>query len=251
MRRCALMLALVALSGTASAQDGAWGNLAGDLALSNLRHQQMEDALGIDTWSAEGQRQLRQGRTYRPSRPDGRPTAAPARQAATRAFPFRSTPASRQAAMRTYVSRIERDDPIGANAARTELSKHGYARIYASLVAPFGLRPDDAADTITAYTLLGHIIATGAGDPTPAQVRAVRTQVAARAATNRAVADPASRLRMAEELQLSFVTLHAGWQSARRDGSLPRYANGVARLFEQNGMELRRLRLTDQGLVPE
>jgi len=141
----------------AAAQDvGNWGNLAGDLALSNLRHQQMEDMLGIDTWSAEGRRQLRQGKTYRPPSGGNHSVGPPANRAATTSdFPFQSTPASRQAAKQAYLSRIARSDPAMARTAAAELGKHDFSRIYGNLVAPHGLRPNDAADVITAYTLLG------------------------------------------------------------------------------------------------
>jgi hypothetical protein len=250
MRLIAFALAVAMLPAAALAQDGAWGNLAGDLALSNLRHQQMEDMLGIDTWSAKGQRQLRQGKTDRPSPNGSRPAGAPAgRPTSSSAFPFRSTAASRQAAKQAYVSRIERSNPASARVARAELAKHDYFRIYAGLIAPFGLRAGDAVDAIAAYTMLGYIIATGSRDPSPAQVRAVRGQIAARAAANPAMADPTKRAGMAEELQLLFVTLHAGWQSARKDGSLPGYGDGVARLFKNNGVDLRALRLTDRGFA--
>lgn len=235
----------------AVAQDvGNWGNLAGDLALSNLRHQQMEDMLGIDTWSAEGQRRLRRGKTDRPSSQSNHPAGPSAnRRTASSAFPFQSTLASRQAARQAYLSRIARTNPVLARTAAAQFEKHDFPRIYGSLVAPHGLRPNDAADVITAYTLLGYLIATGSGDPSPAQVRAIRAQIAARAATNPAMVDPAGRARLAEELKLSFVTLHAGWQSARKDGSLPRYSDGVARLFKSTGTDLRTLRMTDRGFV--
>ena len=56
---------------------------------------------------------------------------------------------------------------------------------------------------------------------------------------------------MAEEIKILFVTLHAGWQGARREGSVRGYADGIARMFaEQAGQPLRTIALTDRGFVP-
>lgn len=54
---------------------------------------------------------------------------------------------------------------------------------------------------------------------------------------------------MGEEIVISFITLHAGWQSARREGKLQAYSDGVAAMFEkQTGNDLRALVLTNRGL---
>lgn len=58
-----------------------------------------------------------------------------------------------------------------------------------------------------------------------------------------------TRAALAEELKLLFVTLHAGWQGARRGGVLQQYADGTAQLFKTQGTDLRGLRLTEAGFV--
>lgn len=79
---------------------------------------------------------------------------------------------------------------------------------------------------------------------------AVRGQVAEGLAANPRFKDPATLAALAEELKISFVTLHAGWQSARREGTLPTYSDGVAALFARNGgPNLRSLTLADDGFA--
>ncbi|MBC7945841.1 MAG: hypothetical protein H7X91_11400, partial [Burkholderiales bacterium] len=78
----------------------------------------------------------------------------------------------------------------------------------------------------------------------------VRAQVARSLAANATFANPHTRAELAEEMKLLFVTLHAGWQSARREGNLKPYADGVARMFQQfTGNDLRAMRLTERGFV--
>ncbi|TRW17357.1 hypothetical protein [Glacieibacterium frigidum] len=148
-----------------------------------------------------------------------------------------------------FVSRLLGKDPAAAQAVAEQFSRHDYGSIYRGIVAPFGLRDNNAADALTAYTVLGWMIATGAGDPGHASVAAARQQLGARMAANPTLSTPANRARVGEELKLLFVTLHAGWQSARREGNLRKYSDGVAATFAQQGTDLRALRLTPDGLV--
>jgi hypothetical protein len=47
-----------------------------------------------------------------------------------------------------------------------------------------------------------------------------------------------------------LVTLHAGWQSAGKEGNLRAFSDSVAAMFAiQTGSDLRALRLTDKGLM--
>jgi hypothetical protein len=112
-----------------------------------------------------------------------------------------------------------------------------------------GLRDNDAADAVTAYTLLGWQIAKqDASEISNAKVQAVRRQIAPALAANPRLAAPAARGALGEEMKLLFVTLHAGWQSAVKEGNTARYSDGVARMWrQQSGRDLRALSLTDAG----
>ncbi|RYI07397.1 MAG: hypothetical protein EON48_14570 [Acetobacteraceae bacterium] len=165
------------------------------------------------------------------------------------AFLYQSTSALRRSASEAYVARVQQRNPAAAALISSELGRHDYDRIYTGIVAPYGYRPNDAADGLAAYTLLGWLIANGQADIPPRQAAAVRAQIAFRAAGSPVFASPASRAQLGEELKLLFVTLHAGWQSARREGTLRQYADGVAIMFRNNGTDLRALRLSDSGFA--
>lgn len=170
--------------------------------------------------------------------------------AANIAFPYRSTAELRRSAADGFIQRTTKSDPAAGKLIASEMAKHDFHRIYAGIVAPFGYRANDAADALAAYTLLGWLIATGAPDPSPAAAAAVRAQIAAGMANDQRFSDPRTRAELAEELKLLFVTLHSGWQSARREGKLRPYGDGVASMFRRfSGNDLRAMRLTEQGFV--
>ncbi len=128
------------------------------------------------------------------------------------------------------------------------MRQHDFGKVYAGIVAPFGLHRGDAADALTAYTLLGWMIANGRTDPTLPQVAAARAEVAATVSTNPALATEAARAKLGEEVTILFVLLHAGWQSAQKEGKLAQYSDGVATMFKQQfGRDLRQMALTDRG----
>lgn len=161
---------------------------------------------------------------------------------------YLSTPATMQAALSAYLARARRADPAAADAAGRMLVGRDISRIYRTVVGPFGLRDRNVADAYAAYVVLGWMIANDGADPSPAAVRAVRDQLAVRVVTDPSLArySPAA---LGEEFKLSFVILHSGWQSARRDGDIRQFADGVAQLFGRQGLDLRSVRLTPVGLV--
>lgn len=162
---------------------------------------------------------------------------------------YSSTPALRRQALDGYLARASRQYPEAARVMSAQFAKHDYAAVYRSLIGGTGLRDNDAADAVTAYTVLGWQIANGYTDNLPpARIVAARRQIAAALAANPQLSSPATRPALGEEMKLLMVTLHAGWQSAQREGNLSRYADGVARLFRtQSGRDLRSLTLTDAG----
>lgn len=162
---------------------------------------------------------------------------------------FVSTEQSRRQAEREYLARLRKQDAAAAAALGEQLQRNNFSRVYSGIVRPFGLSSDDAADALTGYTVLGWLIATGAPDPSPSAVSAARNQIAARLGQTPNFRSAASRQALGEELKISFVTLHAGWQAARREGNLRQYGDGVAALFNRNGIDLRALRLTRDGFT--
>ena len=165
-------------------------------------------------------------------------------------FSFRSTPELRRIAADQFIARTSKSDPAAGKLIAAQIAQQDFNRVYAGIIAPFGYHTDDAADALAAYTLLGWLIANGAPDPSRAAAAGVRRQVAANMTRDLNTSDPRKRAELAEELKLLFVTLHAGWQSARREGRLKPYGDGVAAMFNRfTGDDLRALRLTDDGFA--
>ena len=170
-------------------------------------------------------------------------------RAASVRLAYHPTKALQRQAEEGILHRLERKNPGAADALGQQMAKHDFGRVYTGLVGPFGLRDDDVVDIMTAYTALGYLIATGAPDPSRASLRALRSRIAAQLAGDPQFGGEA-RGRLGEEIKVLFVNLHAGWQSARKEGNVEAYADGVNELFEQQGgVDLRRVVLTDQGFV--
>ncbi|MBC8051220.1 MAG: hypothetical protein H7X92_13905 [Chitinophagales bacterium] len=171
--------------------------------------------------------------------------AAPA--PASQRFGYARTGQVSQAVRRDLFERISRHDANAGKQVVEQFGEHDAFSIYSGIVAPFGLQRGDVADTMTAYTLLGWIIANGGADPSRRQVAAVRARIAGELAANPDLASPVNRQRLDEELMYLFVILHAGWQSASRSDARA-YSDGVDTMFRQQfGGDLRRLALTDEG----
>ena len=148
-----------------------------------------------------------------------------------------------------YIARASKTAPDGARQLASQLAKHDYRKIYRGLLAGTGLAENDAADAVAAYTALGWMIANNQlTDLSPRAYQALRQQIAARAPGNSSFA-PGVRAELGEEMKLLAVTLHAGWQGAQREGNLSQYSDGVAALFKRNDIDLRALRLTNNGFA--
>lgn len=170
--------------------------------------------------------------------------AAPRRETrASLAYEF--TPALRGQALQAFAARAP--DAEAAQAVRDVFAKHDYDQAYRGLIAPYGLAADDVADAMTAYLVLGWRIVNGASEPHPGSVRAARNQIAETLAGDPRYADDKARGEAGEEFKLLVVTTHAGWASARKDGSLPAYEAGVARNLAGAGFDMKMLDLTRAG----
>lgn len=154
-----------------------------------------------------------------------------------------------QQARDAFVQRLSKSDPAAGKEMAAQMRQHDFGRVYSGIVSDFGLRRGDVADAMTAYTLLGWMVATGGGNPSPQAVRAARTQIATLIAADAQFAQPAARAALGEELEILFVTLHASWQSAQRQGAARQFGDQVAGVMKrQIGEDLRQFQLTDRGL---
>ncbi|AWN38930.1 hypothetical protein DK427_09725 [Methylobacterium radiodurans] len=141
-------------------------------------------------------------------------------------------------------------DPLGAAVAARELAQHDYDAIFRGFLAGTALRETDAGDVLAAFIVLQWMVANDAMmEPSPAALRAIRRQFAVPLATKPPLSLPGPRATFAEEVKLRAVLHHAGWQAAKRAGTLPRFlATLPSDLLAP--ATLRTLAMTDDGLVP-
>jgi hypothetical protein len=153
----------------------------------------------------------------------------------------------RREAVDAVVQRVRARDAKNAELVQAELTRHDYRSIYDGIVRPYGLAGDDAAAALAAYLLLGWMIVHDGREPPAAAVRGVRAQAAA-ALSDPRLASAEARGRLGEEFKVLFVVLHAGWGSARREGSVERFAAGVADMFRKaDGIDLVSTKLGPAG----
>lgn len=119
-------------------------------------------------------------------------------------------------------------------------------------VAPYGLRPDDAADLVTAYQVWNWMMANQAPMPKPSSVAAIRRSVANVLSQNRDIYHNAGkRALLGEEMKLLVVLTDMGWQGARQQGKEQAYSDGLVKQYQQQyGQNLRQLKLDERGLHP-
>jgi len=177
----------------------------------------------------------------------GRPVPRGAPQVALRYAP---SPAVHQQVLGDLIGRIRAKNPQDAQAIQQAFAKYDYAKIYDGIAGPYGLSGNDAGNAMTAYLVLGWMIANGTQDVPGGRAAAIaaRAQVASTFAETNAV--PREKwAELGEELKLQFVIAHAGWQSAMKEGNARPYADGIARQFQQvYGIDLRRVALDAGGL---
>lgn len=166
----------------------------------------------------------------------------------TKSMTYPVTISTERGSQAAFLDRLAKQSPQAAEQIGIAMRAHDFGKMYSGIVAPFGLHRGDAADALTSYLILGWIIANGSADPTRDAVAAVRSEIAARAATSPAFATEAARARFGEEMAIMFVILHSGWQSARKNGTLPQFSEQVAAMFRTKfGTDLHALALTERG----
>lgn len=245
MRKTILLPAMLALiASDAHAQDSSpTAQYATGIGMAVSQSHAMADVFRDVYTRGEGHGTSRGARPSSGGKASARP-ALPSPIALSR-LRYRPTPETTKAALDAYIARARQSDPRDAEIAYRELSRHDLGAVYRGIVGPFGLGDDNAADSFTALTVLGWMIVNRGSDPSPAAIGAARTQFAPALAANPVIGgDP---LAAGEEYKLTFVIFYSSWQNARKSGGLPRFSDGVARMFAERGMDLRGLDLTPAG----
>jgi hypothetical protein len=164
-------------------------------------------------------------------------------------MPYATSPATQRAAERAYISRNRARNPKLAADIEREFAKVNITQEFSKAARNNGLNPNDTADVMAAFLLAGYEIITG-HEPTTAEARGVRRQVAGQLLAVPDIRNPATRTDLSEELKIQFVVLASGYLNIRSPVERTQYRQSVAQFYRRTtGQDLGRLRLTPNGFA--
>ena len=162
-------------------------------------------------------------------------------------MPYATSPASQQAGLRAYIARNRSRNPKLAGEIERAFAGVNVHQRFAQAARTNGLNPNDTADVMTAFLLAGYEIITG-HEPTGAETRGVRRQVAGQLLTLAEMRKPVARTELSEELKIQFLVLASGYLNARGESERAQYRKGVSQFYSRaTGQDLGRLRLSAKG----
>ena len=126
------------------------------------------------------------------------------------AMPYATSPATQRAALRAYIARNRARNPKLAADIERAFARYDINQEFSKAARNNGLNPTDTADVMAAFLLAGYEIITG-HEPTIAEARGVRRQVAGQLLAVPDIRNPASRTDFSEELKIQFVVLGSGY----------------------------------------
>jgi hypothetical protein len=115
---------------------------------------------------------------------------------------------------------------------------------------PYGLKDSDFRDVTTAYYVIGWLAANQAPNPTQAQVSSARTQIWSLLEANPLGLDARNRQIAAEQMmyEITSIAYARGEGEANRDrAGLARMASSTQAAFSKQGVDMMRLKLTNNG----
>lgn len=177
--------------------------------------------------------------------------AAPAAAAAR--LSYQPDAAVRNRVYGRTIAQIEKSSPKDAAQVRQVLTSGAMRRDVARHMARYGMSPNNLADTTALYLATAWMASRGSdADPTPAQMKGLRAQVAGVMAGMPAMAGAsnATKAEIAEAniVQAAFASA-AGGHAARDASFAPTVRSAVVRgVKDSYQMDLSRLNLTNSGL---
>ena len=167
-------------------------------------------------------------------------------------YPYKSTPALRQAVVTSFTKRLQKQSPQGAQAVMTTFGpgKADYGTVYTEMLKTSALHDNDAADALTGLILAGYQIVNNVSDEqvTKDKERAARAQIAGIVANNSKFNSQTTRARTAEELKLQTVILALGLQESLKNNTADAYRKSIAAMFRKSyQLDLYKFQLTAKG----
>ncbi|MGI4834408.1 MAG: hypothetical protein ACRYFK_13210 [Janthinobacterium lividum] len=180
----------------------------------------------------------------------------PAPAGPARSFRYVPTAALRRQAVQAVATRLQARSPAEAQLVRATFGpgQADYAPLYAALLRNSGLADNDAAGALALYLEAGYRVVHNITDDdvvTASQEQALRAQAARLLAPTARRRPPAAVAHLGEELKLQSVLLVLAWQTAQKSAATLDFRSTIAQQFRaEYGLDLREVRLTNQGLVP-
>ena len=170
------------------------------------------------------------------------------------ALRFQSSTAVSQRVRNAFIEALQKANPQSAGEIKYNLQQQDVIGDFARDMAPYGLRADDLADTMTAYWLTMWIIANQEQIPPVNQVQAVQNQVRTVMLQNPNLvqATEATRQEIAEvtiyETMIALGLL-ANANRASDRGKLQQLADSAYQNMLKKGIDLRDMELTPSGFT--
>jgi len=159
-----------------------------------------------------------------------------------------------------FLRQAEDRDPAAAEALRAEMARSDFIQEYADAVREYGFSTHDLADAVTAYWVMGWMLANQIGPdsafgPRREEVLAVRDQVRAALSLNPAVRelDAVELQKTTESLILNFVVNAVIFNTVSRPENMSRF-DRISEATRQGmmdfiGVDLTEIDLTESGFV--
>lgn len=243
---CSILAMSLAFASPAvvSAQDYAFQGFAAAEAMNEM-HSAVRENMIV---SPSGERRGGSSRAAS-TPPSTRQRAAPVGETA-----YRVDPAIRRKVESRIVQAVSRSDADAGRRLAEAFGRRDFVRLFDQAMGGFGLRSGDAVDALTAYWLASWGAANNyQRQPSRTQVQAVRNQVRSGFDLARAgLTTSHSRQEFAETLIYQTILLDTAMEQAQKSGNranIRRLGDEAQRQMRLAGLNMRQLRLTDQGFV--
>ncbi|WP_342644674.1 hypothetical protein [Mucilaginibacter sp. CSA2-8R] len=159
--------------------------------------------------------------------------------------------ALQQQTVQNLVTKMQSKNAQAAQAVSNALGsgKASYGQLFSQMVRESGLPANNAATALAAYLEIGYMVVNNVQSGiTPAMDRALQQQSAGILSQNRSLTTPATIAKLGEELKLQAVVLYLGWQSTLKNPvQLPQFRSGIAQQFAAMGLDMSKVKLTENG----
>jgi hypothetical protein len=247
---CAIVVAATGAQTSAIAQDSAFSNFAGNMAMNQMMGANLEAQLR----GQSAGRQQQQGQ-----RPQNQTGARKANQQSItppneNILSFRPSMSVRRQMINQFVAKARRVDPAGSAQLAQYMANNDVIAMLQPSLQTYGLRVDNMADAYALWWINAwQAYSKDFTNPSRQTVQAVKAQAVSSLLTLPLVETAPDQIKQqyAEDLLLISMVIEVAAQRAKTD---PAYANVLRQNMIEGsrpmGLDFSRMRLTENGFVP-